>query len=182
MLAGLWGKLVAGALSVSALMFSPYTGNNPQFGQLQCRAGQNYLIVRAKLESAFDNDFADVFKCGKPVHVWFKVELRHNGDIAFSNNYRHTVTYDPMNAVWELYTSENGRRELFDSYQKLLNETALLECSIARSSVWRSIEVRAEAWLQEVELSQPQRSVDLMVLWKMKRPSTRTTFQLPPVS
>jgi len=176
------GKVMAGLLSISALMFSSYTGNEPVFRPLQCRSGQNYLIVTARLENAFDNDFADVFKCGKPISLYYKIELRQGGNTVQSGTYRHTVTYDPMNATWELYTSENGQKEIYNSYLKLLNDISVLECSLPRGSAWRSIEIRAEAWLQQVELTQPDRRVDLMVLWKFKRPAAKRVFNLPPTS
>jgi len=182
MLEGLFGKVMAGLLSVSALMFSSYSGNEPVFRPLQCRAGQSYLLVKSKLDKAFDNDFADVFRCGKAINVWFKVELRQAGNIAFSRTYRHTVTYDPLNAVWELYTSEDSRREIYDSYAKLLAEVSELECSIPRERTWRSVEIRSEAWLPSLDLANPDRTVDLMMLWKFKRPTARQTFSLPPTS
>ena len=179
---GFFGKIMAGLLSVSALMFSSYTGNKPEFRPLQCRTGQNYLIIKAKLDKAFDNDFSDVFKCGKPITVWYKVEIRQGGNILFNRSYRHTVSFDPMTATWELYTSENSRKIIHDSYQKLLDETSELECSIPRENSWRNIEVRAEAWLPSIEVTNPDRTVDLMVLWKYKRPATRAAFVLPPTS
>jgi hypothetical protein len=76
MMEGIMGKVMAGWLSLTALMFSSYTGNDPVFKPLQCRLGQNYLIVTAKLDKAFDNDFRDVFNCGKQVVLNFKVEVR----------------------------------------------------------------------------------------------------------
>ncbi len=182
MLQGFLGKVMAGLLSVSSLMFSSYQGNDPAFRPLQSRAGENYLIIVARLEHAFDNDFSDVFKCGKPVNVMFRVDLRHGGSVVVTRTYRHTVTYDPMNAAWELSRSENGRRDIYTRYSQLLEEVSLLECSLPRNSAWRSIEARAEAWLQPVELTQPQRTVDLMMFWKYKRPSTRTSFNLPPTT
>jgi hypothetical protein len=182
MLEGFFGKVMAGLLSISALTFSPQTGNLPQFRPLQCKAGQNYLLIQAALDKAFDNDFSDVFRCGKPVTVWYKIEIRQAGRTVLTQSYRHTITFDPMNAAWELFTSENGRREILTSYAELLPEIALLSCSIPRDRAWKSVEIRAEAWLQEVELTQPQHSVDLMVLWKYKRPSARAIFTLPPTS
>lgn len=182
MLESLMGKVMAGLLSVSALMFSSYTGNNPVFKPLHCRAGQNYLYVTATLSNAFDNDFADVFKCGKPITLIYKIDIRHNNSPAFSKNYRYTVTFDPMNATWMLTNSENNQRDLFSSYSKLLESISELFCVIPRDRTSRTVEIRAEAWLLPIELTEPDRTVDLMVLWKMKRPKTRTNFNLPPAS
>jgi hypothetical protein len=182
MLQGLFGKVMAGLLSFSALMFFPHQGNHPQFQPLQCSAGHSYLQVSVKLNNAFDNDFPDVFKCGKPIHLWYKIGIRLNGETVHSALYRHTVTYDPMNAAWELFSTESSHKEVYTSYSELIKEISVLECSIPRDSRWQTVEITAESWLQPVELSQPHRTVDLMVLWQFKRPSARKVFTLPPTS
>jgi len=182
MLQGFMGKVMAGLLSMSALMFNSYVGNEPVFLPLQCRAGQNYLLVRATLDNAFDNDFSDVFKCGKPINLWYKIEIKHENNTVYSSNFRHTVTYNPMNAAWELFKSENSQKDIYTDYHKLITEISALECSVPRDVRWKSVQIRAEAWLPEIELTKPNRKVDLMMLWKLKRPTTKTTFTLAPTS
>lgn len=182
MLEGIVSKVMAGLLSVSTLMFSSYTGNDPGFQTLQSRAGQNYVIVRAVLEKAFDNDFTDVFNCGKPVNLWFKIEIRHNNSVEMTRSYSHTVTFSPLHASWEVLFSENGRKEIYTSYEQMLSAVSILECSLPRAPGWRKIEIRAQSWLDPIELTQPDRKVDLMALWRFKRPSIRRSFNLPPVS
>jgi hypothetical protein len=179
---GIMGKVMAGWLSLTALMFSSYTGNDPVFKPLQCRLGQNYLIVTAKLDKAFDNDFRDVFNCGKQVVLNFKVEVRRNNAVEHTSTYRHSVVYDPMNAAWEVNKSETKQKDIVTTYQKLLEEIGELECSIPRDLRWQKVEIKAEAWLQPVELTQPVRTIDLMMLWKFKRPSVKTVFTLLPTS
>ena len=182
MLEGFTGKILAGMLSLSALVFSNYTGNDPVFSPLQSRTGHNYLILKAKLEHAFDNDFNDVFKCGKPVHLWYKIEIRDNNRISFTRNYRHTVSYDPMNASWRLYRSETNQTDIFTSYNSLVSNISELNCSIPLNENWKIVEVRAESWMQSVELSQGNRTIDLMVLWRFKKPHIRTMLNLESTS
>ena len=182
MLEGLLGQVMSGLLSVSTLMFSSYTGNDPKFQSLQCRTGQNYMIVKARLGHAFENDFSDVFRCGKPVNLMYKVEIRQNNQIVQTKTYRHTVTFDPMQASWEVFSSESSRKEIFTTYQLMLNNISELECSIPRETSWKKIEVKVESWLQAIELTQPDRTVDLMMLWKFKRPAIKRSFTLPPIS
>jgi hypothetical protein len=182
MMEGVIGKVMAGWMSLTALMFSPYSGNEPAFRALHLRAGESYVILQAKLDKAFDNDFLDVFNCGKPVTVNFKIEVRNGNRTEHSSTYRHTVTYDPMNAVWELVKSGTRQRDIITTYQKLLAEVSLLECSIPRDANWKHVEFRVEAWLQPVQLSQPDKTVDLMVLWKFRRPAIKSAFNLQPTS
>lgn len=178
MLENIVGKVLAGLVSLSALMLSSYTGNDPVFLPLQSRNGQNYLLLKANLDNAFDNDFSDVFKCGKPIHLWYKVEIRHNNRTAFSRNYRHTVSYDPMNASWSLFRSETNQTEIFTTYSKLIDNISVLECSIPKINNWKVVEARVEAWLPEIELTQSNRKVDLMVLWKFQKPSVKASLNL----
>jgi hypothetical protein len=182
MLQGLMGKIMAGLLAASALVFSPTKGNNPQFEPLQSRAGHNYLLVTAKLVNAFDNDFGDVFNCGKPVNLWYKITVRQDKNTVWSSNYRHTVRFDPMNVTWELYTAETNSKKIHTVYKDLVEGISLLECTIPRDIHWKSVEITAEAWLQPIELSQAHRTADLMVLWRFKRPTARLAITLPPIS
>jgi hypothetical protein len=64
MLEAITGKVFATIVTLSVFLFSSYTGNDPAFRTLNCRAGEKYLVVRSSLISAFDNDFPDVFKSG----------------------------------------------------------------------------------------------------------------------
>ncbi|MBM4398866.1 MAG: hypothetical protein FJ041_00850 [Candidatus Cloacimonetes bacterium] len=182
MLEGMFGKVIAGMLSFSTLFFSSYTGNEPVFKPLQCRTGKNYLIVRAKLESAFDNDFTDVFKCGKPINIWFKADLKSGSTVLYTRNYRHTVNYDPMNETWQVFFSENSQTEVYTTYTKLLSSISELEVSVPVEPNWKTVVLRVESWLQPVEISNSRDRIDLMVLWKYKRPSVKTTLDLTRIS
>lgn len=178
MLESFAGKVMAGIISLSALMFTSYIGNDPVFLPLQSRLGHNYLLITARLDKAFDNDFSDVFKCGKPVHLWYKLEVRDNNHPSFSRSYRHTVSYDPMNASWKLFRSETNNTEVYTSYQALIEDVSRLECSVPLNERWKIVEVKAEAWLSEISVSQTNRTIDLMVLWKLQRPKIRAFINL----
>jgi hypothetical protein len=182
MMEGILGKVMAGWMSLTALMFSSYTGNDPVFSPLQCRLGQNYLMVTAKLEKAFDNDFRDVFNCGKQVVLNYKIEVMHSGIKVSTSTYRHSITYDPMNAAWSVNKSETHQKDIITTYEQLLAEISQLECSIPCDLKWKQVEISAEAWLQPVDLPRSGRTVDLMVLWKYKRPFIKTLFNLLPTS
>lgn len=176
------GKVLAGMVSLSALMFSSYTGNEPVFLPLQSRVGNKYLMLKATINNAFDNDFSDVFKCGKPIHVWFKTEIRQNNRVVFTRNFRHTIMYDPMNASWSLFRSETNQTEIFTNYKALLIGISELECTIPINNNWKIVEARVESWLPEIEITQSNRKVDLMVLWKFSRPKVKALLNLESTS
>jgi hypothetical protein len=176
------GKVMAGILSLSAMMFTSYTGNDPVFLPMHGKVGQNYLLLKANLDHAFDNDFGDVFKCGKPIHVWFKVEIRSYKQLALTRTYHHTVTYDPMTASWSLFRSESNHTVIYTNYQSLLNNISELDCSLPINEKWKTVEIKTEAWLPEIELTQENRKIDLMVLWKFRKPSIKATMNLESTS
>jgi hypothetical protein len=178
MLESLAGKVIAGIISVSALMFTSYTGNDPIFLPVQSRVSHNYLQLNVKLDNAFDNDFTDVFKCGMPIHLRYKIEIRQNKRVALTRNYTHTVSYDPMNASWKLFRSEINQTEVFTNYKELVENIAELECSIPLNDRWKIVEVRAESWLPVIKLTQSKRTIDLMVLWKFQRPKVKATLNV----
>jgi len=178
MLESFAGKVIAGIISVSSLMFTSYTGNDPVFMPLQSRISQNYLLLKATLDKSFDNDFSDVFKCGKQISILYKIEIRQNNRVALTRNYRHSVVYDPMNASWKLYRSELNQTEVFTNYRELVKNVSELECSIPINNNWKTVEVSAESWLPEITLTQSNRTIDLMVLWKFQRPRVKTTLNV----
>lgn len=178
MLESLAGKVLAGLVSFTTLFLSSYTGNEPSFKPIQSRKGGNYLQVSAMLQNAFENDFDNVFKCGKPIHIMFKAEIRQANNVVWTKNYRHSVSYNPMNAVWMVYLSETNQNLQFASYQDLIKQISALECSIPIAQNWHTVELRLESWLTKVTLAQDKREIDLMMLWKFKRPVNRSTLNL----
>lgn len=178
MLESLAGKVLAGLVSFTTLFLSSYTGNEPTFKPIQSRKGGNYLQIKATLSNAFENDFSDVFKCGKPINIMFKTAVKSGNAIAWEKNYRHTVSYDPMNASWQVYLSETNQNIQFESYRALLNQISTLECSIPIGKNWQTVELSIEARLPKITMEQEKRQIDLMMLWKFKRPVSRSTLNL----
>jgi len=175
---GLVGQLMAGVLSLSSLLST--SGNTPVIRQPVYLKGGNYLQVNTRLENAFDNDFEDVFKCGKPIHIWYKVTARLGGKEVFNTTCRHSVLYDPMNACWQVYHSDTKSTEVITDYSHLLDCVSALRATIGVDPRWSALQVDMEAWLSEVELSGEKRTVNLMMLWKYKRPALSNTVHLNP--
>jgi hypothetical protein len=182
MMEGMLGKVMAGLLSLSAMVFSSYTANDPVFRPLQISKGKNYIIAKAKLDNAFDNDFTEVFKCGKPIHLWYKVDVKKGNTVVYSRNYSHTVTYDPMSAAWKVQFTENSQTEIYSSYDKLISAISEIILPIPVDKSWQTVEFKVESWLQPVIISRNEKQVDLMVLWKYKRPSVKTVLDVSQIS
>jgi hypothetical protein len=182
MFEGVTAKVMASLVSLSALMFSSYTGNEPAFKPLQSRQGNKYVQMTAQLDKAFENDFSEVFRSGKSIHILFRVEVSHNKAVVWQQNFRHTVNFDPMNAAWQVYSSEAKQNQQFTSYPAMIKEISELEFSVPLQNSWKQVEVKVESWMPKIVMETDNREIDLMMLWKFKRPIQRTRVNLQSTS
>ncbi len=175
---GIVGKILAGLVSLTTLLFTNFTGNDPQFRSPQLRRSGGYLILNTALENAFDNDFEDVFKCGKEINVWFRINALIGNRRVYHRTFRHCVSYDAMNAIWQIYYSENQTSQTTISYTQLQNIISTVELSIPLETEWSVLTLQLEAWLPEVEFIPADGKFNLMVLWKYRRPTSRVSVNL----
>lgn len=173
MLEALSTKFLAGIMSLSMFLFSSYTGNDPSFRSLKGFVNNNYLQLSTSLDAAFDNDFPDVFKSGTPITMLYKVEIKAVSGVVFQKTYYNRCTYDAMKGSYKIYQSGMGQSQLTDSYNVMIYLMQQVSCSVPVEKTWGNVSVSLEAWLPTVEFSQINRKVDLMVLWKFRRPSVK---------
>ncbi len=173
---------MGGVVALAMFLFSSYSGNDPRFSNLRGRNGTSYLQLTTSLINAFDNDFPDVFKSGTLITVNFKVELRSKGRVLGTHDFRNTVQYDSRQNIYSVYCSATERRNTTSSYRSMITDVALLDCSVPIQQSWEKVDVKVEAWLPSVYFEQINRTVDLMVLWRLQRPTVRNSFNVKIVS
>jgi len=169
---------MAGIMSLSLFLFSSYTGNDPSMRTLSGSVSNNYLQLSTVFDYAFDNDFTEVFKSGKQIPLYYRVEVRSAGGIVFQKTYYNSVSYDNMKGSYKVYQSGIGQSFELGSHNAVIAAMSSLACSIPIERKWGTATVALEAWLPTVEFPQIKRKVDLMVLWKYRRPTTKGTFNL----
>jgi hypothetical protein len=169
-------KIMAGVASLAMFLFSSYTGNDPGFEALRGYSGKKHLQLTTRLVSAFENDFPDVFKSGSLITVNFTVEIRSKGRVVATHNFSNSVQYDTRQGSYSIRRSNSGRRLTTDSYRDMVREISGLDCALPIQQDWGMVDVRVEAWLPTVHFAQIDKDVDLMVLWKLQRPSVRGSF------
>lgn len=172
------GKVFATIVTLSVFLFSSYTGNDPAFRTLNCRAGEKYLVVRSSLISAFDNDFPDVFKSGSTIPINFQLSIRNKNRSLVSRSFQNSVKYDMANAVYEIRTGGMNRRLQTPSYAAMLAEVSGFECSLPYDPSWGEVSITLTASLPSVRFEQLQKKVDLMVLWKYQKPKVSASLSL----
>ncbi|MDP2172191.1 MAG: hypothetical protein Q8M98_04300 [Candidatus Cloacimonadaceae bacterium] len=178
MLEALAAKALALMASLSMFLFSSYSGNDPSLSVLRGVSGKSYLQLETRLIGAFENDFVDVFKSGAPIPVNYTVEIRSKGKIKGTRAFSNVVRYDSRSNSYKIIQSGSGRTSHTSSYQTMLEEVSLLECSLPIETSWGEVKVRLETWLPTVHFDQIDRRVDLIVLWKFRRPSVSAVFDL----
>jgi len=171
-------KVLSGIVSLSMFLFSSYTGNDPSLRPVSVTMSSSYLQVKTQLDNAFTNDFPEVFRSGVDIPVFFRVEVKSDGNVVYRRTHRSNVKFDPMQGEFTLQQTGTGLTHTYTSYQAMLSAVSTLECSIPLGTNWKTVTISVESYLPEVEFTQIRRRVDLMVLWKYKRPKTSTLFNL----
>ncbi len=182
MLEAISGKVFATIVTLSVFLFSSYTGNDPSLKGFNSRVGENYLQLRTSLYSAFENDFPDVFRSGSTIPVNFKLTIKGKHQNLYQHTFVNSVNYDPAKGVFNLSLGGMNRKLQTDSYEKMLAEISVFECSIPYQPAWGDVTINLEASLPTVRFQQLQKNVDLMVLWKYKKPRTSTSLNLRKMS
>ena len=176
MFAALGSKIVTGLMSLSMFLFSSYTGNDPSFRPLSAFVNNNYMQLSTALDYGFDNDFPDVFKSGTPITMYYKVEVRNAGALVYQITHTNRVTFEPMRNSYVIRQSGSGERIETSSFEAVKDAISQISCSIPVQRDWRSVNVSVQAWLPTVEFTQIDREVDLMVLWRFRKPSVKGVF------
>ena len=166
-------RVLAGVVSLSMLLFSSFKGNDPKMTNLGYRNSDSFLYVSGIMENAFDNDFPTIFASGTPISVIYDLEIRQGNRIVAKNSFRHTVNYNPATGIYEL--RKDGRGDLFrsDSVQDIMRHLSSFDFGIPHQPSWAQVQIRIEARLPVVHFDTMNKEVDLMVLWKYKKPSAR---------
>ncbi|PKN71404.1 MAG: hypothetical protein CVU50_10220 [Candidatus Cloacimonetes bacterium HGW-Cloacimonetes-3] len=178
MLEALTGKVFATVASISMFLFSSYSGNDPSFRALSSRVGGNYLQLRTNLVGAFDNDFPDVFNSGTVIPVNFSLSIRSGNRVLAERHFQNRVRYDPGKGTYEVYTAGMNRTIETESYAHMLAEISGFECSIPYNPDWGVVSLRLESSLPTLKFAQIRKPVDLMVLWKYKKPRISINLDL----
>ncbi len=175
MFEALAGKVVSGIIALSIMLFSSYEGNQPYFSQLAVFFVGNRIFVKTELIDAFNNDFEDIFRSGKQIDVSFKITLKNDSETISEEEFKHTVTYNPLSDIFTLLLEESGETIMIDSYRQLLKKISKIEYDLKINSS-KNIIVEIESYLSKTKFSSFGKKYDLMILWKLKKPKAKVIF------
>ncbi|MCK9557069.1 MAG: hypothetical protein PHQ78_01600 [Candidatus Cloacimonetes bacterium] len=178
MLEALGAKVLSGIVAFSLLMFSSFEGNDPRFEPLKIAKNDSYLFISSKLVSAFDNDFPSIFSSGTPIPIHFTISIRKGSRILGQSRFTHTVTFDTAKGVYQLDKGMGGTALLTKSMEEIIQEVSHFSVSVPYRKNWGDVSIRIEAKLPKLRFNKTDKDVDLMVLWKYKKPSAKSTVNL----
>lgn len=178
MFEALGSRVMTGVVSLAMLLFSSFEGNDPKMTNLRYRNSDSFLYVSGVLENAFDNDFSTIFASGTPISVIYEMDVRQGTMALAKNTFRHTVSYNPATGIYDL--KKDGRGEIYhsESVQDILSQLSHFEFGIPYQSSWKKVQIRIEARLPKVHFNTANKEVDLMLLWKYKKPSAKINADL----
>lgn len=178
MLEALGAKVFSGIVAFSLLMFSSFEGNDPRFGPLSVTNSDSYLYLSGHLISAFDNDFPSIFSSGTPIPIHFMLNIRKGNRTLVQRRFTHTVTFDTAKGVYELNKGNGKDALLTRSVEEIIKEVSYYSFSIPYQQIWGEVSIRIQAELPKLRFDNADKDVDLMVLWKYKMPSVKSTANL----
>lgn len=171
------GRLIRGVTTFTALMFSDFEGNNPEFSYLKAEYTMEYINVQARLSSAFENDFHEVFKSGEEVRVLFDLRLSSGDDVFEQVSFQHTLQFDPVLQYFTVWLSEQQYELTAYDMNELVSSISYFDYSHPidpEDERYRSCEVSLSARLPVIDLDTYEEEFDLMLLWKDTVPEIET--------
>ena len=180
MFGNLGNRIVSSIASLTALVFSSYHGNEAHFSDLDLHLREERLTIECRLQEAFDHDFEEFFRSGKPINVWFVMQVRSGNELVREEFFYHRVEYDPLTMYYEVYIHEDQNNIVATSYAELLRTVEDFEYSInlLELDTANSLEVTLTAYLADIKLDTMAQPFDLMLLWNFKRPVVKKRFTI----
>lgn len=169
-------KIMSGLISISMMLFSSYEGNNASFASLRANLFDNNMVVSAKLENAFENDFEEIFKLGIEIDIFFHLKITSQNNTIFQNVFSHKVEYDPLLRRYFVSLEEQEKQAIASDYNELIEMISQFEYDF-KERIPQKVSVELSAYLEKIFLPNLEKEYDLMMLWKMKNPVITNSFR-----
>ncbi len=172
-------KVITSVVTFTSMLFSSYKGNFAEFDGVALQQDKTGIEISANLENAFENDFEEFFRCGKPITVWFLIQVRYNRYNVAEMYYAHRVKYDPLLHFYTVFIQENDQLITLDSHEQVLEAIRGFHCKWEVPPQYNpgdEFEVVVSGYLTKLRLESTDEEFDLMNLWHHKRPIARGKF------
>lgn len=178
MLGSLVSKVYLNVLAFSVLLFSNYTGNVVNFTDVKAKAVGDNIVFSTFLETAFENDFNEIFKSGKEIKVWFEFRVLKDNKIVHFEKFYHQVKWNPSKQEYSIDLQEQNYKVSVKNFQELKYYLSNVEYPFYKSTHKGDFQIEFKSYLPKVYLDTINKEVDLMLLWNMKRPTIKREIRI----
>lgn len=162
-------------VALSMMLLSGYQGNDAAFSEIEAVFQEQGVLIRARLLSAFENDFEELFKSGQEISVYFELNLKEKKEVFFRQIFRHSLQFDPLEQSFHVTIEESGYDLVIKSYESLLEAISNFEF-LYKEKLPDKFEIRLGAYLEKISIESINEEYDMMMLWKFKKPLISKKF------
>lgn len=170
MFESLGNLILKGVITFTLLVLSSYEGNDASFKALQVNYLEGAIAIEVELDSAFENDFEEIFKTGKSIDIWFNTSVSSKGTVLEEEDFSHNVTYNPLLNSYLLKKGSTHETIVCEDYQCLIKELSLIEWHFRRLKSVSDYDFAISAHLDKIYFEEMDKNFNLMLLWKNKTP------------
>ncbi len=170
--------ILKGVITFGLLILSSYEGNDARFSSLQVTPLDGAISIELNLDSAFDNDFEEIFKTGKSIDIWFHTSVSSKGVVLEEEDFSHKVTYNPLLDSYLLIKGSANESIVCEDYQCLVEELSLVKWHFRRLRSVSDYDLDIYAYLEKIYFEDMDKEFNLMLLWKNKSPRLKERIKL----
>ena len=179
MLNVLFRRVYNSLLAFSIMLLSNYTGNEPKFSNFFVEAFENGVYIRGLLLDAFENDFEEIFNSGILTSVIYDIEVVHGRSNILQKTFVNTAIWNFEIDRWIVHYGEENETIFVNSYEDLKRYISFIETFVFFDVEGIDIvDISISARLPVIHIPSIQKSIDLMVLWKMKAPQAKININM----
>ncbi len=178
MLGSIISKVYLNVLAFSVLLFSNYTGNLVEFSSLLTKTVGDNLVCSTYLKNAFEYDFDEIFKSGKEIRVWFEFRVLKDDKVIHYEKFYHQVKWNAGKQEYQLDLQEQKYKISTKSKKELKYLISVVEYPFYKSAYKGDVIIEVKSYLPKVYLETINKEVDLMLLWKMRKPTVKKEVKI----
>ena len=178
MFESLGSYILKGVITFGLLVLSSYEGNDAVFRSLQVNYLEGAVGIELFLDSAFENDFEEIFKTGKSVDIWFHTSVSSQGVVLEEEEFSHNVTYNPLLDSYLLKKGSTNEAVVCEDYQCLVKDLSNVEWHFRRLRSVSDYDFSIYAHLDKIYFEQMDKEFNLMLLWKNKTPRLKERIKI----
>ncbi len=170
--------ILKGVITFGLLILSSYEGNDARFSSLRLTYLEGAIGIELNLDSAFENDFEEIFKTGKSIDIWFHTSVSSKGVVLEEEEFSHNVTYDPLLDSYLLIKGSTNESIVCENYQCLVEELSKIKWHFRRLKSVSDYDLDIYAHLDKIYFEDMDKEFNLMLLWKNKSPRLKERIKL----